>query len=85
MPRDSIYGNEYNEYKYILSGYKVTRPMSTKQVKDIADMIADFYKIDSLTYPKVFYCDNGSEFKAGVTKLLEKHGVMIRHAMNSPE
>ena len=31
-----------------------------------------------LTYPKIFQCDNGSEFKADVNKLLEKHGVEIR-------
>ena len=29
-------------------------------------------------YPKVFQCDNGSEFKREVTKLLEKHNVDIR-------
>ena len=28
-------------------------------------------------YPKVFQCDNGSEFKNEVTKLLEKHNVDI--------
>ena len=26
-------------------------------------------------YPKAFQCDNGSEFKNEVTKLLEKHNV----------
>ena len=31
-------------------------------------------------YPKVFQCDNGSEFKNEVTKLLEKHNVDIRRA-----
>ena len=51
--------------------------MRTKQVKDLADMIADIYKVGPLTYPKIFQCNNGSEFKAGATKLLEKHGVMI--------
>ena len=29
---------------------------------------------------KVFQCDNGSEFKNEVTKLLEKHSVDIRRA-----
>ena len=29
-------------------------------------------------YPRVFQCDNGSEFKRDVTKLLEKHNVDIR-------
>ena len=31
-------------------------------------------------YPKAFQCDNGSEFKNEVTKLLEKHSVDIRRA-----
>ena len=31
-------------------------------------------------YPKEFQCDNGSEFKNKVTKLLEKHNVDIRRA-----
>ena len=74
-----------NKFKYILSGidvasrYKVAGPLRMKQVKDIADMIADIYKIDPVTCPKVFQCNNGCEFKAGVTKFLEKHGVMIQH------
>ena len=33
-----------------------------------------------LKYPKVFPCDNGSEFKKEKTKLLEKHNVDIRIA-----
>ena len=31
-------------------------------------------------YPKVFQCDNGSELKNEVTKLLEKHNDEIRRA-----
>ena len=42
-------------------------------------MIADIYKLGRLTYPKIFQCDNGSEFKAEVAKLLEKHEVKIQH------
>ena len=33
-----------------------------------------------LKYPKTFQCDNGSEFKNEVTKLLEKHNTEIRRA-----
>ena len=51
--------------------------MKTKQAAYVADMIADIYKVGPLTYPKIFQCDNGSEFKAEVTKMLQKHGVMI--------
>ena len=42
-------------------------------------MIADIYKVGSLTFPKIFQCDNRSEFKAEVTIMLEKHEVMIGH------
>ena len=44
MPSDSIYGNKY---KYILAGidvasrFKVERPLRTKQVRDVAEMIAE--------------------------------------------
>ena len=81
MPSDILYGNKY---KYILSAinaasrYKVDRPLWTKQATDLAPMIADIYKVGLLTYPKIFQCDNGSEFKGEVTKLLEKHEVKIR-------
>ena len=44
-------------------------------------MITDIYKVGPLTYPKIFQCDNGSEFKAEVTKLLEKHKVRIQCTM----
>ena len=81
MPSDTLYGNKY---KYILaridiaSRYKVVRLLRTKQASDMAEMIADIYVIGPLTYPSTFQCDNGSKFKADVTKLLEKHGVKIQ-------
>ena len=43
-------------------------------------MLADIYKFGPLKYPEVFRCDNGSEFKADVTKLLEK----IRLKLSEP-
>ena len=51
--------------------------MRTKQAHDVAEMIADIYKVSPLTYPKILQCDNGSEFKAEVTEMLEKHEVKI--------
>ena len=84
MPLDSLYGNKY---KYILSRinaasrFKVERPLRTKQAKDVAEMITDIYKVGPLMYSKIFQCNNGSKFKAEVTKLLEKHEVRIQHAM----
>ena len=41
-------------------------------------MIAVIYEVGPLTYPKIFQCDNGSEFKGETTKMLEKHEVKIR-------
>ena len=41
-------------------------------------MIADIYKVGTLTFPKILQCDNGSEFKGEVTKMLEKHEVHTR-------
>ena len=81
MPLDSLYGNKY---KYILaeidaaSGYKVARLLRTKQACDVAEMIADIYKVGPLMYPKIFQCDNGCEFEGEVTKMLEKHEVKIQ-------
>ena len=74
MPLDTLYENKY---KYILAGidaasrYKVSRPLRTKQALDVADMIADIYKVGPLTYPEIFQCNNSSEFKREVTKMLE--------------
>ena len=81
MPSDSLYGSKY---KYISAGidaasrYKVARPMRTKQANDVAEMIADIYKVGPLKYPKIFQCDNGSEFNVDVTKMSEKNEVKIR-------
>ena len=81
MPSDTLYGNKY---KYILaeidaaSRYKVARPLRTKQARDVTEMIADIYKVGPLMYPKIFQCDNGSEIKREVTKMLEKQEVNIR-------
>ena len=78
---DTLYGNKY---KYILAGidatsrYKVARPLRTKQACDVADMIADIYKVRPLKYPKIFQCDNGSQFKGDVTKMLEKNEVKFQ-------
>ena len=81
MPSDTLYGNKY---KYILAGidatsrFKVMRLLRTKQVRDVAEMIADIYNIGPLMYPSIFQCYIGSEFKGEMTKMLEKHEVKIR-------
>ena len=81
MLSDTLYGSKYI---YILAGvdaasrYKVARPLRTKQAHNVVEMIADIYKVGPLTYPKIFQCDNGSEFKGEVTKMLEQQEVKIR-------
>ena len=84
MPHNLFEGNTY---KYILTGidvasrYKVARPLMTKKSNEVAFVLQGIYKKGSvLKYPKTFQCDNGSEFKNEVTKLLEKHNVEIRRA-----
>ena len=66
---------EGNTYKYILTGvdvaskYKVARPLRTKKLSKVAFVLeAIFKKGGVFKYPKVFQCDNGSEFKNEVTK-----------------
>ena len=73
--------------KYILTGidvasrYKVARPLRTKKSSEVAFVLGAIYKKGGVfKYPKTFQCDNGSEFKNEVTKLLEKHNVEIRRA-----
>ena len=80
MPSDTLYGNKY---KYTLAGinaasrYKVARPLRKKQARDMAEMIANIYKVGPLTYPKIFQYDNGSKLKGEVTKMLQRHEVKI--------
>ena len=78
---------ERNTYKYILTGidiasrYKVASPLRTKKSSEVAFVLEAIYKMGGVfKYPKTFQCDNGSEFKNEVTKLLEKHNVEIRRA-----
>ena len=84
MPHNLFEGNMY---KYILTGidvasrYKVTRPLRTKKSSEVAFVLEAIYKKGGVfKYPKTFQCDNGSEFKNEVTKLLEKNKVEIRRA-----
>ena len=54
--------------------------MRTKKPQDVAFLLKHIYENDKipLKYPKIFQCDNGSEFKRPVTDLLEKKKVEIR-------
>ena len=78
---------EGNTHKYILTGidvasrHKVARLLKTRKSSEVAFVLEAIYKKGGVfKYPKVFQCDNGSEFKGEVTKFLEKHSVEIRRA-----
>ena len=84
MPHNLFEGNTY---KYTLTGidvasrYKVARPLRTKKSSKVTFVLEAIYKMCGVfKYPKVFQCDNGSEFKNEVTKLLEKDNVDIRRS-----
>ena len=84
MPHNLFEGNAY---MYILTGidvasrYKFARPLTTKKSSEVAFVLEGIYKKGSVfKYPKAFQCDNGSEFKNEVKKLLEKQNVDIRRA-----
>ena len=84
MPHNLFEGNTY---KYILTGidvaskYKVACPLRTKISSEVAFVLEAIYiKDGAFKYPEGFQCDNGSEFKNEVTKLLQKHNVDIPRA-----
>ena len=88
LPHDKVY---QNTYKYTLnvidvaSRYKASRPLKTKKASEVAEMLQDIYasgapsgyKKGPLRYPKEFHVDNGTEFKAGVLKLMKEKGVKV--------
>ena len=76
---------EGNTYKYISTGfdvesrYKVAGPLRTKKSSEVAFVLEAIYKKAGV-FPKAFQCNNGSEFKNEVTKMLQKHNIEIRRA-----
>ena len=84
MPHNLFEGNTY---KHILTGidvasrHKVARLLRIKKLIEVVFVLEAIYKKGGVfKYPKVFQCDNGSEFKNEVTNLLEKHTADIRRA-----
>ena len=52
--------------------------MSTKNSKEVAQAFQWTYENTPLTFPKTLIVDDGKEFYRDVTKLMEKHNVMIQ-------
>ena len=80
LPHDKVY---QNTYKYTLnvidvaSRYKASRPLKTKKASEVAEIFKEIYKKGTLKYPKDLHVDNGTEFKAGVLKLMKENDVDV--------
>ena len=81
LPHDRY---EKRLYKYALnivdvaSRYKGSYQLATKNAKEVAQAFQWIYENTSLTYPKTLIADDGKEFYGDVTKLMEKHDVMLQ-------
>ena len=53
--------------------------MTTKNIKEVAQAFQWIYENTPLTYPKTLIVDDGKEFYGDMTKLMEKHDVMIQY------
>ena len=81
LPNDKF---KKKTYKYALnivhvaSRYKGSYQLTTKSSKEVAQSFQWIYKNTQLTYKKTLIVDDGKEFYGDVTKLMEKHDVMIQ-------
>ena len=67
----------------IASRYKSSHQLATKNSKEVAQAFQWIYNNTPLTYPKTLIIDDGKEFYGDVTKLLEKHDVLIQRGYPS--
>ena len=71
-------------YKYALnivdvaSRYKGSYQLTSKYAKEVAQAFQWIYENTPLTYPKTLIVDDGKEFCGDMTKLMEKHDVIIQ-------
>ena len=81
LPHDKF---KKKTYKYALnivdvaSRYKGSYQLTTKNAKEVAQAFQWIYENTPLTYPKTLIVDDGKEFYGDVTKLMEKHDVIIQ-------
>ena len=81
LPHDKF---KKKTYKYVLSivdvayRYKGSYQLATKNAKEVAQAFQWIYQNTSLTYSKTLIIDDGKEFYGDVTKLMEKHDVMMQ-------
>ena len=80
LPHDKF---KKKTYKYALnivdvaSRYKGSYQLTTKNAKEVAQAFQWIYENTPLTYPKTLIVDDGKEFYGDMTKLMEKHDVII--------
>ena len=71
-------------YKYALnimdvaSRYKGSYQLTSKNAKEVAQAFQWIYENTPLNYPKTLIVDDGKEFYGDMTKLMEKHDVIIQ-------
>ena len=81
LPHDKF---KKKTYKYALnivdvaSRYKGSYQLTTKNAKEVAQAFQWIYENTPLNYPKTLIVDDGKEFYSEVTKLMEKHDVIIQ-------
>ena len=81
LPHDKF---KKKTYKYALnivdvaSRYKGSYQLTTKNSKEVAQAFQWMYKNTELNFPKTLIVDDGKEFYSEVTKLMEKHNVIIQ-------
>ena len=81
LPHDKL---KKKTYKYALnivdvaSRYKGSYQLTTKNSKEVAQAFQWMYKNTELNFPKTLIVDDGKEFYSEVTKLMEKHNVIIQ-------
>ena len=82
LPHDKF---KKKTYKYALnivdvaSRYKGSYQLTSKYAKEVAQAFQWIYENTLLNYPKTLIVDDGKEFYGDVTKLMEKHDVIIQH------
>ena len=62
----------------VASRYKGSYQLATKNSKEVAQAFQWIYENTPLTYPRTLIIDDGKEFYGDVTKLMEKHDVLIQ-------
>ena len=81
LPHDKF---KKKTYKYALnivdvaSRFKGFYQLATKNSKEVTQAFWWIYENTPLTYPKTLIIDDGKEFYGDITKLMEKHDVLIQ-------